>query len=255
MTENKKGLRMAAGIIMLVMTLFGIAIQVASYFASHNNRYFGFFEVFWMAIIGWIISIAIAVFVLCRLFKGAAITECVAALYAVFGIVGNVTTLITAKYTNTPVAYSVILMFGNLCSVAGTVMLIIGYFKHNAGSKKLFLIAAIISIVNNVIITPTASTVLQASFAYSSSSAAIMALTTNYGSGILSAAAGSLPLFLLAAYFGAQGDKAPAAPAYSAPQYMPPQGYVPQQGAPQQSVNYPQQGANYPQQGANYPQQ
>ena len=232
MVEEKKHLRVAAGIIMLAKTLLSIAIQVAYYFIGNIYRHFGFFETYWTSLIGWIISIAIAVFVLCRLFRGAAITECVAALCNSFLGVGRL--IIRYGYESFMTSHGIILLIGNLCSIAVTVMLIIGYFKHNAGSKKLFLIAAILAIVNNVIIGPTADTVLRTGLDYSSS-VTVPAVLMNYGSGVLGAVSAALPLLLLAAYFGAQ-DKAPAAPRYMPTGNYPQSIAPPQNGAENRSV-------------------
>lgn len=244
MTEKKKGLRIAAGIIMLVMTVLSITVQIATFYLNGMHREVNFFAIYWSSIIVWIVSIATAVFIICRMFKGAGIARCVGGLLTLYSVVANIIGIFTANNISRqyiPVSCYVVMLFSNLCALAATVLLIIGYFRHDRRSKKLFTIAAILCIVTDVILSPTATTISAASLSSSSNQTLTMALTY-FGTAILFNAPGILALFLLAAYFGAQGSGAEApryVPQYGAAGYAPPQ-YAPQYMPPRQD-----QGRNY----------
>lgn len=232
MTENKRGLRIAAGIVLIAQTLFSIiVILLVSTMVSYKES---FLELYGISLIYWLSSIAVAVFILCRRFTAAWIAECVYALSFLL-FIGE----LVFRFDELSAANFTLSLIGRLVGLAEAALIITALIKKNRDSKKLLLIAAALTVVSSVLLTISTSV---DEFGYSG----FAELLGTVVGGLVGAASNAVPWFLLALYFGEQFSFPQYSAALKTPQpvpqsYVPTQGYVPPRGGAQNSYIPPQQ--------------
>lgn len=193
MTDRKKGLRIAAGAVVLV----GALIEAESTFAFYLEYFSPFFKVFlefnWDIVLSLPLWIATAVFIFCRKYKAAGVAEC---------CIAAITLFYYFKYARSISSANDILdLFENLCKLAAAIFAAIAFFKRNNASKVYFLIAAILTVAT--VICPFAKK--------SNSSVLLLGAITEM---VIDAS----PWVLLALFFKAQHKKLPATAPQPTPQ-------------------------------------
>lgn len=240
MTENKKGLRIAAGVILLAYMVLSLAILISSYFLNRMSRYGSFFSFYWAASLTDLLLAVTGVLILLRTFKPAAFVQCAKAVLCLVFFVMNILAIIKGKAVTTSI-FSILI---NLTDLAIAALLFLGFLKSKSSSRTLFLIAAILAAVSSAF-----SVIPQIIYDIDYISSNITLIIGPLFAFLFAAIPLFLAWFFMSVYFRAQGESADLRgyPGY------PPQGYAPSQGGgayrPQQP-GYPNyQGQPY------YPQQ
>ena len=151
MNESKKGLRIAAGILLLTVACYSASMTTIAYVSM--LRHGATLPVtYWVPILTFVLGVLTAVFILTRRFPAAAAMRC--ALLAV----SAATLLVSFVQTTNGVSFSLdALRQGGAslpasvamrcASITAAILLIIGLFLHNRKAMPLLIIAAVLSLL------------------------------------------------------------------------------------------------------------
>ena len=149
MNETKKGLRIAAGILLLIPACFSILSAVTSFVSMRENLDVVAFSLCWSAVTA-VLGILIAVFVLARKFTVSAVLECLLLVVPfVMSVVytarqgGGFSFDALRRYWTSLSLSSAI----QLADTGAAILLIIGLFLHNRKAKPLLIIGAVLSLL------------------------------------------------------------------------------------------------------------
>lgn len=213
MNENKRSFRVLAGVFLLISIFLGLASVIFSFVVARPAV--SFFQLYWSTLLSDLIVVLVAVFILSRKFVGAAIAECVAGALALLQLVSFVITMSNINYGSG--AYIAFTLFSRLLGIGMLVLLILGFFKHDRSSKLLFLLAAILGLVNSLL------SVASSYFIGGYSSSMLSAMLLSLVSTLFFGSVGFLAWLFLSLYFGAQGTQVPAEAYEPVPRYDEPQ--------------------------------
>ena len=237
MIETKKSLRIAAGIILLVLAVYGLGSNIAAYFMGHLQGRVSFFTTYWNVLLTAALVVLTAVFILTRNYVGAGVVSCVRTALLLYSFIISVVSLASARMSSVPKLYLVLTMLSSLLSLAGVALLIPGFFKHNRSAKPFFLIAGCLILASSLIsgIQPTVLPILDG---FGPTAERVGFFVGGIIGALLAVSVSLLPWIFLAIFFGAQqlNSAETTAPAWS---YDAPQQWS--DPAPQQSRPTPQQ--------------
>ncbi len=148
MIESKKGLRIAAGVLLLV---FGVILPMATVISRLPELELTipqFFSTFWLSIITWVLDLLVAIFILTRKFTGAAIVLCVSLGFSLLGVISQITVISNASKYGTYLALQMISTL--VLGIPALILQIIALFMHRRASGTLLIIAAVIGFVQAV---------------------------------------------------------------------------------------------------------
>lgn len=204
MNETKKGLRITAGILLLLLACLTLASSVYSVLSIVRTDP-AMIRYYWQPAVSGILSLIVAILILCRKFVGAGIVRCLMLAVSVAAYAVS----ILPRLGGTPDIQSITAALPDLllqlANGIPAILLIIGLFVHGRASGPLITVGAILALLLSV--AQNVRTVVSFSQNYDLTEI-LDTFGLSVGISLLIALVTFVAWILLAAYFGAQNKKA-----------------------------------------------
>lgn len=219
MYENKKGLRIAAGILLPVYAVCSFVMMILVYFYLDFDSFSAFLSVYWFSLLSLLALGVTGVMILLRAYQGAGLVQGLVALSVLVLAALNIYHHITEKLDTGSMVFTYLV---NLADLSTALLLLLGFFRKSPASKLPFLLAAILSCLSKAL--PLVRILINdLSFPLSPSALGTLLL---FVAVILAVALPPLLAWLFMAFcFAAQRETGP-----KLPPFYPQPGLYPQQG-------------------------
>ena len=203
MNENKKGLRITAGVLLLVIAVFSLAASAYSLVTVYSaSGYMSeYYRQAWQPVASGALGIVAAILILAKKFTGAGIVRCL--ILAVSAAVHLLS--IVPRFSGMPDLQSLTSAVPQLAlwiaDIVPAILLIVALFLHNRTSKPLLIVGAILALVLSIgQLAQTYAPIVKQVV----SSHDIYGIGLSVGLTLSTAIVTMVAWLLLAAYFGAQ---------------------------------------------------
>lgn len=203
MNETKKGLRIVAGILLLVLAVFSLAASVYGTVSVVKTDP-TMLKYYWNGLASGLLGLVVAILILTRKFTGAGVVEC---LILVVSLTQQILVNILPTVQNADGSASILMttLLVTLLNLVPMILYIIALFLHNRASKPILIIGAILALALSI----ESQAVMLVNYLQHYSFAQLMNnVGMSMGLSLATATVSFVAWILLAAYFGAQNKKA-----------------------------------------------
>ncbi len=144
MTETKKGLRITAGILLLVLACITLMLSVISVLNFIRTDP-GMMRYFWQTIATAVLGVIAAILILVRKFTGAGVVQCLILAASIAAQIISILPAAQYGMRSTLTLTSTLSLLFRIGGYVSAILLIVALFLHNRTSKPLLLISAILS--------------------------------------------------------------------------------------------------------------
>ena len=147
-TVSYKTWGIISGVIWLLVTLAGIITVVVSYrnIGSNSSYHPSFFSIFWMNIIGWVLSVLFAIALLTDILPMAKVARIITSVWGLVSLVSALMMILNhTSYLNTTLN-----LFSNLLGFVSGVLIIVALFSLGKNGQLFCLIALGCTVLSSI---------------------------------------------------------------------------------------------------------